>query len=364
MVKLTAVIVTIYDPNPNIGNRLQNYAVQTVLEGMGLEVTSIAFREPLLTAQRKIKYIFHQMTKYKYAKNKLFWNLNIPQAKVFNKFNNTYINTLQIKKIEDIPSADFYVLGSDQLWNPQWWTDGNLELAKNIYLATFARPEQIVCFSPSFGRNDIPVEWKIWFKQNLSRILQFSVREDAGKAIIKDLTGKEAIVTIDPTLMITREEWDRIATKPAIIKDTDNYILTYFLGGRSEQINKDISRYAGLMGADVYSLFDKENPDMFLASPSDFIYLVSHAKLILTDSFHACVFSFIYGKPFLVYNRIDENGMMSRLDTLLNKFDLNSKFVDNCSPNAFQECNYQKGYEILKKEQQKLQEYLEKSLKR
>ena len=232
---------------------------------------------------------------------------------------------------------------------------------KNIYFATFANPEQIVCFSPSFGRDFIPEEWRDWFEKQLSRIVNYSIREEAGKKIIKELTGKNAEVTVDPTLMLSQEEWNKIATKPEKLNNNTKYILTYFLGGRSERIDNDIKKYAKQINATVIYLFDQSYPDMFWASPSDFIYLVAHAELILTDSFHACVFSFIYDKPFLVYNRIGATGMMSRMNTLFEKFDLKRKYVDGGLKNDILECDYSKGKEMLKKEQQFLINFLKLS---
>lgn len=356
-----AVIITIYDPNPNMGNRLQNYAVQTVVEKLGFEVTTVAFRKPTMNWKKKIKLYLNKLSGYHFTKNKLFWKYVPRQIEIFDKFNQRYIKTTRINSLEKIPKSDFYVLGSDQLWNPEWWNQENPEMEKNIYFATFANPEQIVCFSPSFGRDFIPEEWRDWFEKQLSRIVNYSIREEAGKKIIKELTGKNAEVTVDPTLMLSQEEWNKIATKPEKLNNNTKYILTYFLGGRSERIDNDIKKYAKQINATVIYLFDQSYPDMFWASPSDFIYLVAHAELILTDSFHACVFSFIYDKPFLVYNRIGATGMMSRMNTLFEKFDLKRKYVDGGLKNDILECDYSKGKEMLKKEQQFLINFLKLS---
>ena len=362
MVKKKAVIITIYDPNPNMGNRLQNYAVQTILEKMGFDTISIMFRKPTMNFKRNIKYCIHKLTGFKFTKNKIFWNTIPQQIKVFNKFNRKYIKSFRINKLDDIPPADFYILGSDQIWNPQWWADDQPDIAQNLYFATFSNPEKIICLSPSFGVESIPEQWESWFKQCLSRISKLSVRENAGKKLIKKLSGKEAIVTIDPTLMLDKDEWEKIVANPPKINIASNYILVYFLGTRSAKANLDIEKYEKELDATVYYLFDKNNRELLWAGPSDFIYLVAHAQLILTDSFHACVFSFIYGKPFLVYNRTDNNNMMSRMDTFLDTFDLRRKYVYSYLPNDILECDYSIGYKSLKMEQKKLNDFLKASL--
>lgn len=353
--KRKVVIITIYDPNPNFGNRLQNYAVQTVIENFGFEAISVAFRN--LTMEYEIKRRIYRLIGYRLTEYKAFWKMKPQQIEKFKRFNRSYIKTCKISKIKDIPDADFYVLGSDQLWNPQWWNQKHPELEQNIYLATFAQSEKIVCFSPSFGCNRISDEWIQWFSEKLNRISSFSVREEEGRRIINELTGKDALVTIDPTLMLTRNEWDEIARKPFNMKK-EKYILTYFLGGKSNSMDDEIDQYAKTVGAKVYSLFDLDSPEWYCVSPEEFIYMIARAELILTDSFHACVFSFIYEKPFLVYDRIGASDMMSRINTFLEKFDLKRKYYNSRLKNDLLECDYSRGYARLKVEQEKLKDFL------
>lgn len=100
-----------------------------------------------------------------------------------------------------------------------------------------------------------------------------------------------------------------------------------------------------------------------MSDPSEFIYLIANAKLVMTDSFHACVFSFLFNKPFLVYSREGSEGnMMSRMDTLLGKFDLKRKYVDSGLSNDIFECDYSNGYKQLVKERAKVEAFLHKSL--
>ena len=362
MNKRSVVIITIYDPSPNMGNRLQNYAVQNILESFGFEVYTIAFRKPILSWKMKTKKVINQLTNYRFVKSNFFWTVVLKQVTEFEKFNNKYIKTSRIKYIKDIKNTDYYVFGSDQLWNPQWWNKENPDMEKNIYLGTFADPEKLICFSPSFGRDFIPDEWRDWFQTNLSRFPRFSVREESGKKLIKELTGKDAVVTIDPTLMLEKEEWNEFAVRPQNVGTDEKYILTYFLGGRSERVNNDIERYASQIGAKVIYLFDKEYPEYFLMGPSEFLYLIAHAELILTDSFHACVFSFIYERPFLVYNRQGANDMMSRMQTLFTKFDLERKYVDSGLENDTFECDYRVGKMLLVEEQRKVISFLKESM--
>ena len=82
----------------------------------------------------------------------------------------------------------------------------------------------------------------------------------------------------------------------------------------------------------------------------------------MTDSFHACVFSFLFEKPFLLYNRVGSCDMMSRLDTLFNKLDLKRKYVDSGLPNEIFECDYSVGYSNLQIERAKARNFLKQAL--
>lgn len=353
-------IITIYDPNPNYGNRIQNYATQTVLEKMGCNVSTISFERKLFTGKHRLKYYIHIVTGFRLAKSKLQWKTLRMRTKSFYKFNRRYIKSYHIKKLANIKPVDYYVIGSDQVWNPQWYD--NCALKKDMFLLTFAPPEKKICFAPSFGVEKFPKEWEAWFQKNLKTFPRISVREEAGAKIVKELTGKKAEVLIDPTLMLNGKEWEKISQKPKAFKDND-YILTYFLGKRTKKVETDLKRISEEYHCQVHHILDEQDELLCAADPSEFLWLIENAKVILTDSFHACVFSFIFNRPFLVYERAGADcNMMSRIYTLLTKFDLERKYVDSGLENDIMECNYQEGKKILVSEQKKVYEFLKQSM--
>ena len=86
-------------------------------------------------------------------------------------------------------------------------------------------------------------------------------------------------------------------------------------------------------------------------------------KIVLTDSFHACVFSILFNKPFLVYKRYSSEGdMMSRIKTLLETFKLERKYVDNGLDNDIFECDYEESYKILEIERQKFHNFVQENI--
>lgn len=359
----TANIITIND-HKNYGNRLQNYAVQHILSQIGVAATTLSFFDSPVSLVNGMKYCIHKVTGFRHTCKKDYWknwNLLVVKVKTFQKFNKKNISTKFIKRISDIGPADFYVLGSDQVWNAEWYPQHGI--MKEMFLLSFAKPEQRICFSPSFGINKLPEQWIPWFKEQLMKFPMISVREESGARIVRELTGKEAIVTIDPTLMLDKYEWMKIAEKPERVDCDYKYILTCFLGETTTRIREDMNTYAEQTDAKILDLMDTKCPELYATGPAEFIYLISNAALILTDSFHACVFSFLFGKPFLLYKREGISDMMSRIDTLFDKFDLKRKYVDSGLQNELLECDYSKGYKALAAEREKVIWFLTESMR-
>lgn len=353
-----AAIITIYDPSPNYGNKLQNYASKVILEKYGFNVDTL-ISEPQPDIQKiYLKYLLNGLCgcKLRGHQVQLAWKKFIS----FYRFNQKYLNPSAVYidgTLED-SDYDYYVIGSDQVWNPAWYD--SYKPKKDLFLLTFAQPKQMLCMSPSFGVSSLPDSWNDWFSEKLSRFPKLNVREDAGRAIIKQLTYKDAEVTIDPTLMLDADEWKEISSCPNTNRTKKPYLLTYFLGTRSHRVNQDIDQIAEEYHLNVCHLNDYSQPDIFVSGPGEFIHLISNAAIILTDSFHACVFSFLFSKPFLVYARNgEETCMMSRIDTLLRTLSLERKYVDSGLENDLMECDYTTGNDALVAKRNSLYSYFD-----
>lgn len=352
-------IITISNSLPNYGNRLQNYAAQEVLRRLGAEVSTLAFESDTLGVRHRVKYGMQKLTGFRLPGDQSYWRLDAAKMYAFARFNRKYIQTEYMTDMRELPDSDFYAVGSDQVWNPSWYVSNPLK--KEMFLLTFARPEQKVCMAPSFGIDRLPPEWEGHFAKALATFPLISVREAAGAELVKQLTGKTAEVLIDPTLMLDKADWLKIAKEPKN-PPRGKYALTYFLG----DLPARASAQADSLRADGYAVLhmnDRREAELFTADPAEFVHLISGADVILTDSFHACVFSFLFQKPFVVYAREDNQGnMISRIDTLLGTFDLRRKFDQSGLPNELFECDYSAGYARLTHEREKQTDFLKKSL--
>ncbi len=358
-VYLKISIITIWDPIPNYGNRLQNYAAQKLLKKYSDSVETIAFEKSLVSFVNTLKYYFFKACRYRFTNDKGFWQMIYPRAVIFKHFEKKYLNLKYIYSTKKIRRrADYFAIGSDQVWNPMWYANNNLKC--ELYFLSFTDSKHKICISPSFGVSKIPKEWEEWFKIKLDTFDKIAVREKEGVEIVKDLIGKKAQVLIDPTLMLDKDEWDRISKRPSKFKSSQ-YVLLYFLGEMTLEQKEMITELKNKQHMDIINIFDRKNISV---GPSEFIYLISNAKLVLTDSFHACVFSFLYGIPFLVYDRAGkENKINSRIVNFVHTFDLERKYVKNNLNNELFECDYSSGYVNLKNERIKYHNYLTEIIK-
>lgn len=337
-------IITLNDNN-NYGNRLQNYAVQMILNRLGVESYSIE-NYPYMNSRKK-----YFLRKIKNIGFNRFYSDNPVRREKFEEFN----GNIQYYKRKYSPylrfsDLDYVLVGSDQVWNPEF----GLDEATNL---STVPPRKRIAFSASFGVDDIDEK----SEKLLSELTKFkcvSVREKRGAEIIRNHFGIKAQILIDPTLLLSKDEWNKVAKKPDCFSK-EKYILTYFLSPMSEKAKRVLQENQGTLK--LVELSGKDGAGIN-AGPSEFLYLFSHAELILTDSFHACVFSFIYDKPFVVFDRNwTKQSMNSRINTLLENFSLERKYIDSGLNNDIFEHDYSKGYERLKIERKKSVDFLKKA---
>ncbi len=360
MVKIA--LITIKEISANYGNSLQNYAAKKVLEDMGCEVDTLVFTYNRIgLVKNRVKYLLYNTVAHRPEK-RLNWGIKPLKIKRFQEFHRKFCPPTYIKRIENLDKKyDFFAIGSDQVWNPNWYYTNPLK--KDMYLLTFARPEQKVCMAPSFGVAELPTEWNDFFCQELKKFPNLAVREQEGVDLVKKLTGIKVELVIDPTLVLYKEDWNQIVQKPENVDFTQGYILTYFLGALSEERKTYIENLAKEYSLRVYNVLDPENLNLFLMNPGEFLYMIANANLVLTDSFHACVFSFIYEKPFLAFQREkDELGMFSRIETLLTTFQIERKAFISKERNDIFESDYSVGKAILQEERKKAISFLQRSM--
>lgn len=340
--------------NENFGNKLQNYALLKTIEKYKLNVNTIwiynSFKANFIKQFLKaFKKIVIDCTK---RRNRIFKKFNV-YLKVFRK---PVIIDSDFSKISK--KFDMIFVGSDQVWNPNYINNHDIYYLKGYFGVKIA-------YAASFGVDSISENTISQIKPALEKFNHISVREDKGKEIIQNFSNRRDVeVLIDPTMLLSSEEWDIIAKKPNKMKSEDEkYILNYFLGNLSELRKREIEKVAKKNNCKIINILDKEDP-FYNCGPSEFLWLEKHAFLICTDSFHSSVFAILYNVPFVVFDRDDKSqSMNSRIDTLLSKFEIdNRRFNGKNITKENLSSNYSKAFKILEKEREKSELFFEKAL--
>jgi len=342
-------IITIND-TANYGNRLQNYALYSYLKRFGYDVFTIIVHD---SKQKMI------LRKLRHVLGNAFKLLLFNKYSKYNNFSK-FQNKIKFKNVikTNLNDFDFLIVGSDQVWNPSFSRLSDIDILKNV------DNNKRISYAASFGISDLDEASKEKVKNEISKFKAISVRENIGKELIEKITDRKDVeVLIDPTMLLTADEWDRVSTKPKKLKSS-KYILNYFLGNLSSERKIEIERIAIENNCDIINILDKNDP-LYDSGPSEFLYLEKHAFLICTDSFHSSVFAIIYDIPFIIFDR-DQEGMRnmnSRIETLLSKFKIdnrnfNGKRINKENINH----DYTKAYKILELERKKSIIFLNKAL--
>jgi hypothetical protein len=208
--------------------------------------------------------------------------------------------------MEDPPVFDAYVCGSDQVWNPYICRKPDSPLLDPAYFLRYAPESKRVSYAPSIAIPGIPESLQEEMKQFLNEIPYLSCRERQGAGLIKALTGRAAEVVLDPTLLLSQEEWSRVAVPPEM---AEPYVLGYFLGnGRDcRGFALDLARKLDCRLVAITHVSDAPVHGSAVcrddAGPTEYLGLVKNALCVCTDSYHGILFSVNFGKPFYAFER-------------------------------------------------------------
>ena len=249
---------------------------------------------------------------------------------------------------------NYFIVGSDQVWNPHY----DFVAGKCDFL-TFARNNQKISYAASFGVNEIPYERKFEFAEYLKNFKAISVREKQGARIVEELVKRNAAVVLDPTLLLNENEWKQVEKKP-VCSPKKEYVFVYSLGDKTDRFKDKIKQLK-----EKYEIFDvrsvQKNGKELPIGPSEFLYLIRNAEEVLTDSFHATVFSIIFHKKFVTFNRPGLN-MNSRIESLAELTGAKNRLTECGDLNSETEINYVNVDRILEEERRKSFDFLKDAL--
>lgn len=294
-------IVTIH--SMNLGNRLQNYALQEYLKGKGVKVETFQRTIDRRSNIKKLKnnvssYIKRdKISNFRWFDKKIHWSKDVVTKEYVSEgIGNRY---------------DYIVAGSDQIWNP------NFDFNSELDFMVFVPREKRVSYAASFGVSRIEEAFIEPFRKMISEIPHRSVREVRGQEIIKELTGLDSEVMPDPTMLLTKTKWVKAERKPAF-NVGEKFFFVYFIGQYDKNVRAYIHERAFSCGAEVVEIVKDRSELDGKIGPAEFLWLIHHSEQAFTDSYHGSVLTLLLQRKYLsVFSRKSkEADMSSRFDTL------------------------------------------------
>lgn len=312
--RVAMITLNVYD---NYGNMLQKYALYKTLEKFA------DFVEVLWHPATKPFYPYHLETERNLEGNLKYAAFKSVREYKFKQFNDENIRTrFDIPYLEELADEyDFFVIGSDQVWNPEFKVPGRF--------LEFAPPEKRIAYAASIVVPELPENVQKIYREKILEMPHVSVREKDGCDLVEKLTGKRPVQLVDPVLLLTADEWRKISKRPRWLDKKiykNGYLMVYFLNG---EVPEEIRALAKKLGLPIVNMVDKNNFDHYVTGIEEFIYLLDHATILCTYSFHGTAFAAIFKKPFIVYRAGKlRTTRFSRVGSLLELFGLSDRVSD------------------------------------
>lgn len=330
MTSRSAHIIT-YHNSYSYGACLQAYASQAALEKLGFDVSFVDYHNPheddslgksawdLLTkgsVKGAVSTGLHNVLGYRRYALRAFsaYHAMVPKTSTCSRSLDDFMDL----------ESDLLVVGSDQMWNAS--ISGGLDPA---FLLDFGKAERRISLATSMGNYRFNEGDAKLARRCLSRFAAISVRERHAKKEVDAVTGGDAFICLDPTLLLSADEWRRFARKPSGIGD-ERYLLVFTVDNHPERAWRVWDRHARELGASVYRIANNRVPvsrvDKTLhgVTPQEFVWLIDHAAYMVTDSFHGTAFSINLETPFTVIP--NKNGNNIRMTELLESVGLSERF--------------------------------------
>ena len=336
-------ILTLYYNNMNYGGLLQAFALPFVIQKhIGIPAEQIRYSQQntdtdLCTSKSKKSLSIYQLGINFFSA--LTSNKRSIRKESFLEFMNDIPHSRNIYSHETIQQCnsnyEMFICGGDQIWNGEMVGEH-----LDVYTLQFVNQGQKkIAYSPSVAISHMSKQVEDCLEKGLLDIDRISVREKRSLDILKRLSDKKIEVVVDPVLLLNKSEWLE-QSRPA--KINGKYILCYLLGDSitqrkaveiiSKRLKLRIVTFPHILHNNVRKcdLFFGDIKD-YTSGPRQFLDLINNAEFVITDSFHACVFSMIFETPFIVFERnkpSEKGNMNSRIYDFLEEYHLENQLVN------------------------------------
>lgn len=352
----------------NYGSVLQTYASQELLSRKGGSVSIANYILPEASGLKYMDIILRKHASAGKIKKIILRAAVLPTMirwkYVFGGFLKKYLNVCgspadSCEKLKtELPDADIYCTGSDQVWNPE--TNRGLQPA---YFCEFApKGKRVVSLAASFGVKTVREKDEALIKRYLEKYSLLSVRERSGIDILAK-AGLKGRMILDPVMIETAGFWEKLAAKRKIKQD---YVLIYQLNS-SRAFDRYAEQAAERLGKKLvrictrYDQILKNGRPVPVPTVEQWISLFFYADFVITDSFHGTVFSILFQKEFVnLYPPL----FSERLDSLLSMFGIEERHISDCSRFDIldKRIDYRRVNEILDEKRKESLEFIDEIL--
>lgn len=315
----------------NYGQILQAYALCTYLNNNGHNASLIDFAYdidwltiPPIPLVNRLKYLIKISPIYNFLQRKkdLCRFLDF-KKRHFVKYPKTYASFSSLRKKP--PIADIYITGSDQIWGP------HTPRLEPFFLDFGASDIKRVAYAPSFGSSAISSERAEIIKPLIAKYSAVGVREFSGRDIARTLGFGNSEWVPDPTLLLERREWLKIASPVSPFKREDKLkIFVYIIGKDNDTRILDFANSidnAEIIVASDHPTLPAEK--QYLTIP-EWIKAFEDCDYVVTNSFHGTMFSLIFRKPFVTFERIGAASHMNvRVQSIIKIMNLPSRLISS-----------------------------------
>lgn len=368
--------------DPNYGSMLQAYALHAALKKLGWDseyINYIIGNEPpkgfgrILEKLKRLPQIPSILINRLFRNRSEFYFFHTPDfastIEAFHKFHDEYIPCSRkvyyrnsVERELDVTEYGYYMVGSDQMWSP------NLYSPAKPYFLDFANLPNRCAYAPSMGTTVIPKEFAELIRNKLIAFDHLSCREAANSKFLTDLIGKPVTHVLDPTLLLTDNDWDMVANGSSL-HIREKYILAYILGEKDNVI-----AFAEQLGKreqlPVYYILTRPKylPMKNLLTgvgPDSFVNLVRNASCVVTDSYHGTIFSITYQKNFYAFSK--REGEIDSVDNIrilefLQMLGLENRFQDEKKASFLDDIDYTQCNSVIKSKRESSLLYLKECL--
>ncbi len=317
-------ILTFHEAD-SYGAVLQAYALQQTLHNLGAESEFVNIHMPKNSPQEPSAPVAGAAAIFA----RRMQAEGVKRAALFSKFRKEHMCVSRIYEPTDEIDAsyDIFIAGSDQIWNFR------IPDADARYFLPFAKPEKRYSYAASFGADALPEKAKKWVSDQLSQFSAISVREPSGCAIVKELTGLDATVCVDPTMLLDRKDWLALAKE----ESQEPYVLLFLLK-YDEVLVAKAKAEAEKRGIALRTVTAAFVPQLGMSAwngtgVTEWLSAIRGAQCVFTNSFHGMVFSMIFGRAFHIEKLTGElSNRNGRLEELIGFLSLEDAYEGIAEP--------------------------------